>query len=96
VDLLVASDAEEILGIGDWGANGMDIERPASEPWHGVHQRRTSLARPGGASAGYVETATGWFPNALLHFEDFGPSDARPAEMVGNPRRDLELSRRMP
>ena len=25
VDLLVATDAEEILGIGDWGANGMDI-----------------------------------------------------------------------
>lgn len=25
VDLLVATDAEEILGIGDWGSNGMDI-----------------------------------------------------------------------
>lgn len=25
VDLIVASDAEEILGIGDWGANGIDI-----------------------------------------------------------------------
>ncbi|MHB1789870.1 MAG: NAD-dependent malic enzyme [Acidimicrobiales bacterium] len=25
IDLLVASDAEEILGIGDWGANGIDI-----------------------------------------------------------------------
>lgn len=25
VDLLVASDAEEILGIGDWGSNGIDI-----------------------------------------------------------------------
>jgi malate dehydrogenase (oxaloacetate-decarboxylating) len=24
-DLIVASDAEEILGIGDWGANGIDI-----------------------------------------------------------------------
>lgn len=25
IDLLVATDAEEILGIGDWGANGVDI-----------------------------------------------------------------------
>ena len=25
IDLIVASDAEEILGIGDWGANGIDI-----------------------------------------------------------------------
>ena len=25
IDLLVATDAEEILGIGDWGANGIDI-----------------------------------------------------------------------
>src|SRR5262249_30254892 len=25
IDLLVASDAEEILGIGDWGSNGIDI-----------------------------------------------------------------------
>jgi malate dehydrogenase (oxaloacetate-decarboxylating) len=25
IDLVVASDAEEILGIGDWGANGIDI-----------------------------------------------------------------------
>jgi malate dehydrogenase (oxaloacetate-decarboxylating) len=27
--------------------------------------------------AAYVETATRLFPNALLHFEDFGPSNAR-------------------
>lgn len=25
IDLLVATDAEEILGIGDWGANGIDV-----------------------------------------------------------------------
>ncbi len=25
VDLLVVSDAEQILGIGDWGVNGTDI-----------------------------------------------------------------------
>ncbi|HEY2181208.1 MAG TPA: hypothetical protein VGH09_06005 [Solirubrobacteraceae bacterium] len=27
VDLLVATVAEEILGIGDWDSNGMDISR---------------------------------------------------------------------
>ena len=51
VDLLVCSDAEEILGIGDWGVDGVDIS--------------------------YVKNVAELFPKAILHFEDFGPENAR-------------------
>jgi len=108
VDLLVATDAEEILGIGDWGANGMDISIGKLAVYTaaaGIHPDRVipvmldvgtdreSLLndrmyvgnrhsrvrgdRYDELIAAYIETASRLFPNALLHFEDFGPSNAR-------------------
>ena len=109
VDLIVCTDAEEILGIGDWGVGGIQIavgklavytaaagHRPA--PRHpGVagcrHRQRGTAERPavpgqparaGSAappttpsSRSTCETASSLFPNAVLHFEDFGPGNAR-------------------
>lgn len=108
VDLLVATDAEEILGIGDWGANGMDIsigklavytaaagidpdrvipvmldvgtdrESLLNDPLYvGNRHSRVRGKEYDAFIAAYVETATRLFPKALLHFEDFGPSNAR-------------------
>ncbi len=107
VDLLVATDAEEILGIGDWGANGMDIsvgklavytaaagihpdrvipvsldvgtdrESLLNDPLYvGNRHSRVRGERYDAFIRGYVETASKLFPSALLHFEDFGPSNA--------------------
>jgi malate dehydrogenase (oxaloacetate-decarboxylating) len=108
VDLLVATDAEEILGIGDWGSNGMDIaigklavytaaagihpdrvipvmldvgtdrESLLNDPLYvGNRHSRVRGGRYDQLIAAYVETASRLFPSALLHFEDFGPSNAR-------------------
>ena len=108
VDLLVATDAEEILGIGDWGVNGMDISigklavYTAAAGIHpdrvipvsldvgtdresllndamyvGNRHSRVRGERYDDLIKAYVETASRLFPNALLHFEDFGPSNAR-------------------
>lgn len=108
VDLIVVSDAEEILGIGDWGVNGTDISVGKLAVYTaaaGIHPSRTIAvnldvgtdneallndptylgnrhARVRGERydaliASYLKTAAEMFPNALLHFEDFGPSNAR-------------------
>jgi malate dehydrogenase (oxaloacetate-decarboxylating) len=108
VDLIVCSDAEEILGIGDWGVGGIEIsigKLAIYTAGAGVDPSRTiavSLdvgtdnetllndplylgnrhARHRGADydafiQSYVETAHELFPNAMLHFEDFGPEHAR-------------------
>ena len=108
VDLIVVSDAEEILGIGDWGVNGTDIsvgKLAVDTAAAGIHPSRTIAvnldvgtdneallndpaylgnrhARVRGERydaliANYLKTAAEMFPNALLHFEDFGPSNAR-------------------
>ena len=108
VDLLVATDAEEILGIGDWGTNGMDIsigklavytaaagidprrvipvmldvgtdrESLLNDPLYvGNRHSRVRGERYDELINAYVATASRLFPNALLHFEDFGPSNAR-------------------
>ena len=108
VDLIVCSDAEEILGIGDWGVGGIQISVGKLAVYTaaaGVDPRRVipvSLdvgtdnegllndplyvgnrhARVRGAAYDafiekYLEVASQLFPNALLHFEDFGANNAR-------------------
>ena len=108
VDLLVVSDAEEILGIGDWGVNGTDISVGKLAVYTaaaGIHPDRViavnldvgtdneqllnDLAYLGNRHARvrgeryerlidtYLQVASEMFPRALLHFEDFGPGNAR-------------------
>ncbi len=108
VDLIVCSDAEEILGIGDWGVGGIEIavgKLTVYTAAAGIDPRRVipvSLdvgtnnegllndpmylgnrhARIRGAAYDafiqrYLRTASSMFPNALLHFEDFGADNAR-------------------
>ncbi|MEV0908268.1 NAD-dependent malic enzyme [Streptomyces hokutonensis] len=108
VDLIVVSDAQAILGIGDWGVNGTDIsigklavytaaagidpnrvvavnldvgtdnEQLLNNPRYlGNRHARVSGKRYDEFIDLYLSTASELFPNALLHFEDFGPSNAR-------------------
>jgi malate dehydrogenase (oxaloacetate-decarboxylating) len=108
VDLIVATDAEQILGIGDWGSNGMaiavgklavytaaagidpgrvipvmldvgtDRETLLDDPFYvGNRHRRVRGDRYDELIRTYIETASRLFPNALLHFEDFGVANAR-------------------
>jgi malate dehydrogenase (oxaloacetate-decarboxylating) len=108
VDLVVCSDAEEILGIGDWGvagsmiavgklvvytaAAGIDPRRviPVSldvgtnneallnDPLYlGNRHARVRGADYDAFIKKYLQTVSSRFPNALLHFEDFGADNAR-------------------
>jgi malate dehydrogenase (oxaloacetate-decarboxylating) len=108
VDLIVCSDAEQILGIGDWGVNGTDISIGKLAVYTaaaGIHPERVIAVNLdcGTDNAGllndptylgnrhsrvrgdrydafidaYLQTAAELFPNAILHFEDFGPENAR-------------------
>jgi malate dehydrogenase (oxaloacetate-decarboxylating) len=108
VDLIVCTDAEAILGIGDWGVGGIQIavgKLALYTAGGGIDPRRTiavSLdvgtdneqllsdsfyvgnrhARRRGPEydafiQSYVDTAHRLFPTAILHFEDFGPTNAR-------------------
>ncbi|MCW2917201.1 MAG: NAD-dependent malic enzyme [Actinomycetia bacterium] len=109
VDLIVASDAEEILGIGDWGVGGgagiaagklavytaaagidparvipvaldvgTDNKELLNDPLYiGNRHERVRGQRYDDFIDAYVSTATRLFPQAMLHWEDFGPSNAR-------------------
>jgi len=108
VDLIVATDAEGILGIGDQGVGGIDIAIGKLAVYvaaAGIHPRRVipvvldmgtdNLAllnddvylgnrharvrdhRYDDLIDAYVTGATKLFPHAMLHWEDFGASNAR-------------------
>ncbi|MFF4014944.1 NAD-dependent malic enzyme [Streptomyces sp. NPDC001843] len=108
VDLVVATDAGQILGIGDWGVGGMQISVGKLAVYTaaaGIHPGRSvpvvldvgtdnqtllndplymgnrhSRARGKDYDAfvaAYVDTVRELFPNALLHWEDFGPGNGR-------------------
>jgi malate dehydrogenase (oxaloacetate-decarboxylating) len=108
VDLIVATDAEGILGIGDQGVGGIDIaigKLALYTAAAGFHPRRVipvmldmgtdNLAllndemylgnrharvrdqRYDDLVDAYVTAATTLFPHAMLHWEDFGASNAR-------------------
>jgi malate dehydrogenase (oxaloacetate-decarboxylating) len=108
VDLIVCTDAEAILGIGDWGVGGIEIavgklalytagggihpcrtiavsldvgtdnEQLLQDPFYlgNRHARRRGPEYDDFVRA-YIQTAARLFPHALLHFEDFGPKNAR-------------------
>ncbi|WP_258320948.1 MULTISPECIES: NAD-dependent malic enzyme [unclassified Streptomyces] len=108
VDLVVVTDAEEILGIGDWGVQGIQIsvgklavytaaaglhparcvpvvmdvgtdnENLLNDPLYlGVRHSRVRGQQYDSFIENYLETVSELYPNALLHFEDFGPGNAR-------------------
>jgi malate dehydrogenase (oxaloacetate-decarboxylating) len=109
VDLLVASEAEQVLGIGDWGAGGgagiaagklavytaaagidpartvpvaLDVGTDNGElldgpAYVGNRHARVRGERYDAFIDAYVTAATRLFPGAVLHWEDFGPADAR-------------------
>ncbi|MFD8303606.1 NAD-dependent malic enzyme [Streptomyces sp. NPDC059690] len=108
VDLIVATDGEAILGIGDWGVGGIDIsvgklavytaaagidpartlavvldvgtnrEQLLEDPLYlGNRHPRVDTETYDAFIERYVTTAERLFPDALLHFEDFGPANAR-------------------
>ena len=107
VDLIVATDAEGILGIGDWGVGGIAIAigklalytaaaglHPAraipvvldvgtdnpelldEEMYLGNRHPRVRDERYDDLIDAYVTTATRLFPQAMLHWEDFGVANA--------------------
>jgi len=118
IDLLVATDAESILGIGDWGIGGINIcvgKLAVYTAAGGIHPARTI---PVMLDVGtdrrellddplyigyrhprvrgdryddfidmYVKAATRFFPNAILHWEDLGPSNAH--RILEKYRRDV-------
>jgi len=106
-DLIIATDSEGILGIGDWGVGGIQIamgklavyvaaaglhprriipvvldagtDNPAllaEEMYPGNRHPRVRGERYDELIDTYVSVATRLFPNALLHWEDFGAGNA--------------------
>jgi malate dehydrogenase (oxaloacetate-decarboxylating) len=108
IDLIIATDAEQILGIGDWGVGGIEVsigklaiytaaggvdptraipvmldvgtnrESLLSDPMYiGNRHARVRGERYDAFIDMYVAAVTKLFPNALLQWEDFAPSNGR-------------------
>ena len=108
IDLILATDAEQIYGIGDWGVGGIEIsigklaiytaaggidptrvipvmldvgtnrESLLADPMYsGNRHARVRGERYDAFIDAYVKAVTKLFPNALLQWEDFGPSNGR-------------------
>jgi len=108
VDLIVATDGEAILGIGDWGVGGIHIavgklavytatagvdpgrtlpvmldvgtnrKELLDDPLYlGNRHARVDQDTYDAFIEAYVTAATTLFPDALLHWEDFGSANAR-------------------
>ncbi|MEW4369319.1 NAD-dependent malic enzyme [Paenibacillus kandeliae] len=108
IDLIVATDAESILGIGDWGVGGINIaigklavytaaaginpgrvlpvvldagtnnKKLLEDPLYiGNRHERIRGERYEKLIDRYVDVARKLFPDALLHWEDFGNVNAR-------------------
>jgi malate dehydrogenase (oxaloacetate-decarboxylating) len=108
IDLILATDAEQILGIGDWGIGGIEVsigklaiytaaggidptrvipvmldvgtnrEILLNDPMYvGNRHARIRNGQYDAFIEAYVKTATRLFPNALLQWEDFAPSNGR-------------------
>ncbi len=108
VDIIACSDAEEILGIGDWGVGGVDItigklavytaaagidparviavgldvgtnrQELLDDPMYmGNRHARVRGEQYDAFIDKFVQTVKRRFPKTFLHWEDFGPSNAR-------------------
>ena len=108
IDLILATDAEQIFGLGDWGVGGIEAsigklaiytaaggidptrvipvmldvgtnrESLLADPMYpGNRHARIRGKRYDGFIDAYVKAAVKLFPNALLQWEDFGPSNGR-------------------
>src|SRR5215471_10410841 len=101
VDLIFATDAQAILGIGDWGVGGIDIavgKLAVYTAAGGIDPARTlpvvldvgtdraelledplylGVRHKRPAQEPYDAFIDAYVPGALLHWEDFGPGNAR-------------------
>lgn len=125
VDLVVATDSQAILGIGDWGVGGIDIAAGKLAVYTAAGGIRPDRAIPVMLDVGtdrpslledpmyignrhprvaaevydrfvdrFVETVTRLFPDAMLHWEDIGVTNAR--RLLEKYRPDPDLQRRRP